>query len=153
MFDNIGSKIKGLASAVTWAGIILSIISGIAMIASSEGLLAFPAILVIAVGSLISWLSSLTLYGFGQLIENSDIIANEYRKKNGVPSTTHTTTTNTKDAEPSETPAQNDTTNGGVVPVKIREGKYECPKCGCRVKMGEETCICHSKLDWSKATY
>ena len=148
MFDNIGRKIKGLASAVTWIGIILSIISGISMLSSSGGLLAIPAILVMALGSLFSWLASLTLYGFGQLIENSDIIANEYRKKNGVSSTTNTTTTN-NDAE---TSTQNDTTNGGVVPVKIREGKYECPRCRSSVRMGEETCICHSKLDWSKVT-
>ena len=82
MFDNIGRKIKGLASAVTWIGIILSIISGISMLSSSGGLLAIPAILVMALGSLFSWLASLTLYGFGQLIENSDIIAEEYNRKN-----------------------------------------------------------------------
>ncbi len=33
--------------------------------------------LVLIVGCLVSWLSSLTLYGFGQLIENSDKIAND----------------------------------------------------------------------------
>ena len=77
MFDNIGRKIKGLASAVTWIGIILSIISGISMLSSSGGLLAIPAILVMALGSLFSWLASLTLYGFGQLIENSDILVSK----------------------------------------------------------------------------
>ena len=34
--------------------------------------------LVIIVGSLSSWVSSFTLYGFGQLIENTDIISSKY---------------------------------------------------------------------------
>jgi hypothetical protein len=33
-------------------------------------------------GPIIAWVSSWLLYGFGQLIENSDIIAEEYNRKN-----------------------------------------------------------------------
>ena len=72
MFDNIDQKIKALAQVVCWIGIICSVISGIALIAAGEGLL-FVGFIVIILGSLISWISSFTLYGFGQLIENSEI--------------------------------------------------------------------------------
>ena len=71
MFDNIGSKIKTVAQVVCWIGIICSVISGIVMMATDEDL-AFLGFMIIVIGSLISWVSSFTLYGFGQLIENSD---------------------------------------------------------------------------------
>ena len=52
MFDNIVGKIKAVAQVVTWLVIIASL------------------------------LSSLALYGFGQLIENTDIIAGRSRINN-----------------------------------------------------------------------
>ena len=74
MFDNIGSKIKTVAATIAWLGIIGSVIIGIVMIAESL----LVGLLVIIVGSLSSWVSSFTLYGFGQLIENTDIISSKY---------------------------------------------------------------------------
>lgn len=71
MFDNIGSKIKTLAKVLTWLGIIGSCISGILLMAEDEDLIA-AGLLIIIFGSLISWGGSFLLYGFGQLIENSD---------------------------------------------------------------------------------
>ena len=71
MFDNIGRKIKTLAQAVCWIGIVCSVISGIVTISIDDDL-AFLGIIIIVIGSLISWVSSFTLYGFGQLIENTD---------------------------------------------------------------------------------
>ena len=73
MFDNIGGKIKVVAQLATWLGIIASVVSGIVFIASLESPM---GIFVMIGGSLISWLSSLTLYGFGQLIEHTEHIAN-----------------------------------------------------------------------------
>lgn len=72
MFDNIGRKIKDVAQIVTWIGIVASIIGGIIITSTLKSPI---GILVMIVGPLISWLSSLTLYGLGQLIENTDIIA------------------------------------------------------------------------------
>ena len=40
---------------------------------------AFP-FLILAIGFLLSWLGSFLLYGFGQLIENSDILASTTSK-------------------------------------------------------------------------
>lgn len=76
MFDNIGGKIKGVAATVTWIGIVLSCVIGFVQMSIHEKLV-LSGLLTAALGSLFSWLGSLTLYGFGQLIENTD----EIRKK------------------------------------------------------------------------
>lgn len=73
MFDNIGGKIKTLAHILCWVGIVSCLITGIAlMVADSDLLLA--GLLTMIGGSLFSWVSSFVLYGFGQMIENSDTI-------------------------------------------------------------------------------
>ncbi len=69
MFDNIGRKIKGLAEVFTWIGILASVILGIITTASVGNPL--PFFLISIIGSLISWISCMALYGFGELIENS----------------------------------------------------------------------------------
>ena len=84
MFDNIGGKIKGLAKFFCWLGIIASFIGGIAVIAMGvrvgsyyyssgvDAITILSGIAIIILGSLISWIGSFLLYGFGQLIDNSD---------------------------------------------------------------------------------
>ena len=71
MFGNIGGKIKGLAQFLTWIGIIGSVIMGVTLMAEGD-FLAIIGLIVAIVGSLLSWLSSFLLYGFGQLVQNSD---------------------------------------------------------------------------------
>ncbi len=71
MFDNIGDKLKGVAVAACVLGIVASLIGGIAMMVGGAVLI---GILTIVLGALISWLSCLGLYGFGQMIENSDTL-------------------------------------------------------------------------------
>ncbi len=97
MFDNIGKKIKNLAATCAWIGIIGSIVLGIAIISEGSDDEAIIGILTAGVGALVSWVSSFCLYGFGQLIENTDIIAGrkgeikESTTKNSVPSMNKTT--------------------------------------------------------------
>lgn len=86
MFNNIGSKIKGLASVICFGGIILCIIIGIVVAALDEYLL-LAGFAIMILGALLSWVSSFVLYGFGELVENSAIIAgketlneNEYKE-------------------------------------------------------------------------
>ena len=79
MFDNIGGKIKTLAKVVCWIGIIACIITGIVQMATDEDLV-LAGILTAVVGSLLSWVSSFVLYGFGQLVENSDEIVFQNNK-------------------------------------------------------------------------
>lgn len=74
MFDNIGGKIKKLASFIAWLGIIISIIIGIAFMATDEELFLVGLIIAI-IGGVSSWVGSFLLYGFGELVENSSIIA------------------------------------------------------------------------------
>lgn len=75
MFDNIGKKIKSLASILCWVGIIAYVIAAIIMIAIGvdeyeDGLTAFGVILLF-VGPLMSWISSFFMYGFGELIDKA----------------------------------------------------------------------------------
>jgi len=88
MFNNIGGKIKALASVVCWIGIGASVLGGIATFAFSttsfyrgvdlEALLA--AILVMAGGALCSWIGSFLLYGYGELIDKTAQTAENTRK-------------------------------------------------------------------------
>ena len=72
MFDNIGGKIKTLAQVICWIGIACSVVFGIAVVANEYTRLLGIAIIVL--GPLLSWVSSFLLYGFGQLIENTDML-------------------------------------------------------------------------------
>lgn len=78
MFDNIGGKIKGIAKFICYLGILLSVTGGTIIFffgIDTETNLFWIGLLVIAGGALSSWLGSLATYGFGELIENSTIIA------------------------------------------------------------------------------
>ncbi len=72
MFDDIGRKIKALASVLCWVGIIVSVIYGIVLMIQGK-LFVATGITVLLLGSLFSWIGSFTLYGFGEMVENSDI--------------------------------------------------------------------------------
>ena len=81
MYDNIGGKIKGFAKVSFIVAAIAEVITGIALMATDVDLILY-GLLILIVGPIIAWVSSWLLYGFGQLIENSDIIAAEYNRKN-----------------------------------------------------------------------
>ena len=73
MFDNIGGKIKILAQIFVWIGIIASVILGIILCNTDVEWL---GVICIFLGPILCWISSMTLYGFGELIENSLEIKN-----------------------------------------------------------------------------
>ena len=80
MFKNIGGKIKGLAEAICYVGIAISVIAGIVMIGFGSSSYNGDTMIgvgfaVMLVGSLVSWIGSLFAYGFGELIENTTVIA------------------------------------------------------------------------------
>ena len=77
MFDNIGDKIKALAKVLTIFGIVISVIYGMGLMVMN---LFFVGILVMVLGSLLVWIGSFTLYGFGELINQSKF-ANSNSKK------------------------------------------------------------------------
>lgn len=79
MYGNIAAKIKFLAQAVAWIGIIGSIIGGVSVISIDEDLI-LTGFLIAVIGALISWVSSFVLYGYGQLIDNTDKLVELTRK-------------------------------------------------------------------------
>jgi len=68
MYNNIGGKIKGLAKTICIIEAILSAVGGVLLVALDDELIMYGMALAI-IGPLIAWLSSWTLYGFGELIE------------------------------------------------------------------------------------
>lgn len=77
MFNNIGSKIKSLATVICWIGIIGSVIGGVALMCNDDEELIVIGIITALFGSLFSWIGCFFLYGFGQLVENSDIMVSK----------------------------------------------------------------------------
>ena len=75
MFNNIGKKIKGVAALFCFIGIFASLILGALTITGDNTNLIITGIMIMVAGSFLSWLASLVFYGFGQLIDDADIIA------------------------------------------------------------------------------
>ena len=79
MFSNIGMKIKQLSQIGFWLGVGLSVISCILLfvigILTEEPFLCILAMPVAVTGSLLSWVSSVFSYGFGDQIEYTALIA------------------------------------------------------------------------------
>lgn len=67
MFNNIGRKIKGLAEIICVLGIIASVFIGLGLKNASAGL----TFLIVCGGSLLSWIGSFVLYGFGELVDTA----------------------------------------------------------------------------------
>lgn len=79
LFSNIGGKLKTLATVLCAAGIGISVICGIILIGvgafSGEGAVALYGFIVMIAGALLSWIAAMFTYGFGELIENTTVIA------------------------------------------------------------------------------
>ena len=75
MYNNIGGKIKLLAVLITAVYSALSIYCGCSILFGNKNVLGW---LFIVLGPLVSWLSSFVLYGFGQLIQNSQELCDRF---------------------------------------------------------------------------
>ena len=73
MFNDISAKIKASAQVLIWLGILASFVQGTVILASTES---YTGVVVMVVGSVSSWILSFCMYGFGQLIENTEILIN-----------------------------------------------------------------------------
>ena len=69
IFGNIGGRIKSLAKTLLWVKFIVWLVVAIYFSISDTGFLSVG--IIFFGGLLVSWVSSLLLYGFGQLIDNS----------------------------------------------------------------------------------
>ena len=76
MFKNIAKKLKALAKVICWVGIVLSVLAGLLYIfASGDITYAIAGVVAMLLGILLSWVGSFVLYGFGQIVENTDKMA------------------------------------------------------------------------------
>lgn len=74
MFDNVGGKIKGYAKLVMILEIILEIIIAIVLIAVM-GFVVLPIVILGgAIVVVLTYISAMFIYGFGELIENTLVI-------------------------------------------------------------------------------
>ncbi len=130
MFNEIGKKIKGVASAVCWIQIVIYAIMGIVLMVSSKELI-LAGFLVGSIGCLIAWLSSIVLYGFGEIIDKVCNIEKALNNQNNVDQKTYMFGTETRRAN-----------NNG----KKAADSYYCGNCGCEGPYGGNCPICNSSL-------
>lgn len=86
MYNNIGKKIKLAAKIIGGLGIFTSVIWGLILISQAFGywgepIFIFMGLMVMAVGGFFSWAGTWLLYGFGELIENVAVIAENTKKE------------------------------------------------------------------------
>ena len=84
MYNNIGNKIMVFAKVVCSLGFIASVLGGVVIayamaVMNLLGLGIFLGILVAVIGSLVSWISTWVMYGFGELIETAKKIEKNTR--------------------------------------------------------------------------
>ncbi|MBP3334225.1 MAG: hypothetical protein J6M35_09300 [Clostridia bacterium] len=72
MFDNIGSNLKTAATIICWAEIVICFIAAISLMFIDDGIFPFLGLLLLFIGPFTAWVSSLIIYGLGQLVENSN---------------------------------------------------------------------------------
>ncbi|MBE6690988.1 MAG: hypothetical protein E7590_06860 [Ruminococcaceae bacterium] len=79
MYENIAAKIKLLAKIVFGLGALIGLVFAILLFADVivDEDLAFLGIIPLIFGPVFGWLSSLLVYGFGELIEKTTDIANK----------------------------------------------------------------------------
>ncbi|MBQ8759145.1 MAG: hypothetical protein IJZ20_05575 [Clostridia bacterium] len=82
MYNNIGQKIKHFATALFVIGTICSTLTGFYIVMFLHLEMAAVGILVIIIGSFLSWVSTFLLYGFGELIEKTTEIADNTKTYN-----------------------------------------------------------------------
>ncbi len=83
LYNNIGEKIKGLAVFEFAIGVAASIIYGMFVGANDLEKSLGEILLIIVLGVVASWLSSLLIYGFGELITR--VINIDERQANATP--------------------------------------------------------------------
>lgn len=71
MFKNVGAKIKIISKIIAWIGIVFCGIYGFVMLVSVEDM-AFAGFMIMTVGSLCSYVFSLVLHGFGEIVEKAE---------------------------------------------------------------------------------
>ena len=102
MFDNVGEKIKNISKQIFMYELAVFVLLGIIQLGKTndlEGIELFLniiwSVLIVVIGFAVSYLSVILAYGFGELIENSKIIADAL-KDNDNKNNTYCTNNNNK---------------------------------------------------------
>lgn len=156
MFKNIGRKIKSYAKVVFAIGVILSVISSLvgafavgALLADASGevflgiLAGFFLFVVSAfISCLFAYLSVMFIYGYGDLIDNTEYIKKYtedmyYRNSINRPATP---VAPTPAPAPSPAPAPQPAPRPTSQPVSKPAGPWRCTKCGGQNEPGDAFC-------------
>ena len=73
MYEHVGRKIKKVAEWTFAIETILGIVLGFVLMFLGDAYF-FWGLVVVGLSPLVAWLSNLVLFGFGQLVENTDIL-------------------------------------------------------------------------------
>ena len=108
MYNNIGGKIKNLAFGTFLSEAIGSFTTGIVLtitgLRGDDTALLLSGFLTLLLGPVVAWVSSWLLYGFGQLISNTDDIVYMMRSDRDIVETKKTIKTKTEIKEPEKAP-------------------------------------------------
>ncbi len=138
MFNNIGAKIKGLAIGTFIVETLGALITGICLWADwgdTEGFLLFLAIGV--GGSLVAWISSWFIYGYGELIENTGNTVTQIKSIDQKLDSAPSNHINTKDNA-----SKNSSTNNSILFKDKSSDSWKCKTCGKTNKYYVGTCGC-----------
>ena len=83
--NNLGMKLKNIATVLFTIGCILSGIVFVVLILSgglSNIITLLASLLVLALGITVSWLANLCLFGIGQAVENTELLLNNLCNQN-----------------------------------------------------------------------
>lgn len=153
LFENIGEKIKALAKVVFVIGILISVIGGLVSSIALGSVMHGFAILVffgsVVVGVIAAYISSMFLYGFGELISNSKKLV----ENGNAPQEFNSNTANTNiSAEQQTANVSNNTTMSQPATKESEEkeaepnsNEWKCPKCGKIHQNYVGTCGCGEK--------
>lgn len=135
LFDNIGGKIKGVSRLACWAGIIGCCLIGLRSILSQHAIL---GLVTAGFGSLLFWISSLAIYGFGQLVENSDILVECFQKRK--PENAAKLEQTPLEQKPLKPTKRKDIPPDAIVFPSYTEDEITCPRCGFVQKAYQKCC-------------
>ncbi len=90
MFTNVGRKIKLLAKVVFWLGVVATVLMMLEYavflpqryFGTNDATDILRAIVILVIGFFGAWASALLIYGFGEIVENSTLMANNVKPTN-----------------------------------------------------------------------
>ena len=162
MYNNIGTKIKGLAKGIFVVEAISFIIAGISLMAAGDDLILL-GLLTMLCGPIVAWVSSWILYAFGELVDTNcenerntrnilDKLDKIYIEKDNKPTEEKKTVVKKSPAttvSTNETPIENKEERTDTVPFSITEkGTIICPQCNFEQPKNRKCCWhCGAKFE------